>query len=86
MRQIGSHKHLQHFDMWFFLPSKTYWITRIGTVAIFTKYVNDSQPEKCITFTKLVKAVLKELEGSFAFVFKSKHYPDAHSDLLFWLV
>ena len=31
---------------------------------------------KRITFTKLVKAVLKELEGSFAFVSKSKHNPD----------
>jgi len=29
-----------------------------------------------LSFTDLVKAVLKELEGSFAFVFKSKHYPD----------
>ncbi|KAL0959625.1 hypothetical protein HGRIS_011328 [Hohenbuehelia grisea] len=45
-------------------------------VAILTKYIYDSQPDKRITFTDLVKAVLKELEGSFAFVFKSKHFPN----------
>jgi glucosamine--fructose-6-phosphate aminotransferase (isomerizing) len=50
--------------------------TDTEAVAILTKYVYDSQPDKRITFTELVKAVLKELEGSFAFVFKSKHYPD----------
>jgi glucosamine--fructose-6-phosphate aminotransferase (isomerizing) len=50
--------------------------TDTEAVAILAKYVYDSQPDKRITFTELVKAVLKELEGSFAFVFKSKHYPD----------
>ncbi len=50
--------------------------TDTEAVAILTKYVYDSQPDKRITFTELIKAVLKELEGSFAFVFKSKHYPD----------
>ena len=29
-----------------------------------------------VLFTKLVRAVLKELEGSFAFVSKSRHYLD----------
>ncbi|KAH0580888.1 glutamine--fructose-6-phosphate transaminase (isomerizing) [Termitomyces sp. 'cryptogamus'] len=29
-----------------------------------------------MTFTDLIKLVLKELEGSFAFVFKSKHFPN----------
>jgi len=50
--------------------------TDTEAVAILTKYVYDSHPDKRITFTELIKAVLKELEGSFAFVFKSKHYPD----------
>ncbi|TDL25118.1 L-glutamine D-fructose 6-phosphate amidotransferase [Rickenella mellea] len=50
--------------------------TDTEAVAILTKYVWDSQPDKRITFTELVKTVLKELEGSFAFVFKSTHYPN----------
>lgn len=50
--------------------------TDTEAVAILTKYVYDSQPDKRITFTELVKTVLKELEGSFAFVFKSLHYPN----------
>ncbi|KAA1472436.1 isomerising glucosamine-fructose-6-phosphate aminotransferase [Dentipellis sp. KUC8613] len=49
--------------------------TDTEAVAILIKYVYDSQPDKRITFTELVKTVLKELEGSFAFVFKSIHYP-----------
>lgn len=50
--------------------------TDTEAVAILTKYIYDSQPDKRISFTDLVKAVLKELQGSFAFVFKSKHYPN----------
>ncbi|KAJ7032037.1 hypothetical protein C8F04DRAFT_1109005 [Mycena alexandri] len=50
--------------------------TDTEAVAKLTKYVYDSQPDKRITFTELIKAVLKELEGSFAFVFKSVHYPN----------
>ncbi|KII87860.1 hypothetical protein PLICRDRAFT_42377 [Plicaturopsis crispa FD-325 SS-3] len=50
--------------------------TDTEAVAILTKYIYDTQPNKDITFTALVKSVLKELEGSFAFVFKSIHYPD----------
>lgn len=50
--------------------------TDTEAVAILTKYIYDSQPDKRITFTDLVKAVLKELEGSFAFVFKSRFYPN----------
>jgi glucosamine--fructose-6-phosphate aminotransferase (isomerizing) len=46
--------------------------------AVLAKYVWDSQAKerKHPTFTELVKAVLLELEGSFAFVFKSSHYPN----------
>ena len=51
--------------------------TDTEAAAILTKYLYDSQPDKRITFTELIKAVFKELEGSFAFVFESKpHYPD----------
>lgn len=50
--------------------------TDTEAVAILTKYVYDSQPDKRITFTELIKTVLKELEGSFAFVFKSTHFPN----------
>ena len=50
--------------------------TDTEAVAILTKYIYDSQPDKRLSFTELVKTVLKELEGSFAFVFKSSHYPN----------
>jgi glucosamine--fructose-6-phosphate aminotransferase (isomerizing) len=50
--------------------------TDTEAVAILIKYIYDSHKDKEITFTDLVKAVLKELEGSFAFVFKSRHYPN----------
>ncbi|KAJ3534458.1 hypothetical protein NMY22_g6915 [Coprinellus aureogranulatus] len=49
--------------------------TDTEAVAILTKYIFDQHNEKP-TFTNLIKAVLKELEGSFAFVFKSFHYPN----------
>ncbi|KAF9235525.1 nucleophile aminohydrolase, partial [Melanogaster broomeanus] len=47
--------------------------TDTETIAILAKY---SQPDKHITFTTLIKTILKELKGSFAFVFKSGHYPN----------
>ncbi|GJJ14826.1 glutamine--fructose-6-phosphate transaminase(isomerizing) [Clathrus columnatus] len=50
--------------------------TDTEAVAVLTKFIYDSQPDKRITFVALVKAVLHELEGSFAFVFKSTHYPN----------
>lgn len=45
-------------------------------VAVLCKYVYDSQPNTRLNFQSLIKTVLKELEGSFAFVFKSVHFPD----------
>ncbi|KAI8394094.1 L-glutamine D-fructose 6-phosphate amidotransferase [Radiomyces spectabilis] len=45
-------------------------------VAKLTKYLYDSQKNSDITFTDLVKMVVKELEGSFAFIFKSTHFPN----------
>lgn len=50
--------------------------TDTETAAKLAKYIWDSQPEKRLSFTELVKTVLKELEGSFAFVFKSSNYPN----------
>ncbi|KAH8548021.1 glutamine-fructose-6-phosphate transaminase [Umbelopsis sp. PMI_123] len=46
-------------------------------VAKLTKYIYDREKSNGnLTFTSLVKAVIKELEGSFAFIFKSKHFPN----------
>ncbi|KAF5310549.1 hypothetical protein D9619_008201 [Psilocybe cf. subviscida] len=50
--------------------------TDTEAVAILTKYVYDSHNDKDLSFTSLIKAVLKELEGSFGLLFKSKHYPN----------
>ncbi|KAG6856944.1 glutamine--fructose-6-phosphate transaminase (isomerizing) [Tephrocybe sp. NHM501043] len=50
--------------------------TDTEAVAILTKFLYDSRTDKYMTFTDLIKLVLKELEGSFAFVFKSKHFPN----------
>jgi glutamine---fructose-6-phosphate transaminase (isomerizing) len=50
--------------------------TDTEAVAILLKYIYDSKHDQNLSFTELSKLVLKELEGSFAFVFKSKHFPD----------
>ncbi|PVF94206.1 isomerising glucosamine-fructose-6-phosphate aminotransferase [Serendipita vermifera] len=50
--------------------------TDTEAVAVLTKYLWDSQTSLRNSFTSLVKAVLKELQGSFAFVFKSTHFPN----------
>ncbi|KAJ1812804.1 glutamine--fructose-6-phosphate transaminase (isomerizing) [Coemansia sp. RSA 2599] len=44
-------------------------------VAKLLKYVYDSQRGQHISFPDLAKAVTKELEGAFAFLIKSVHYP-----------
>ncbi|KAM0746098.1 N-terminal nucleophile aminohydrolase, partial [Meredithblackwellia eburnea MCA 4105] len=50
--------------------------TDTEVAAVLAKYLYDSQKGKQITFTALIKSVIMELEGAFAFVFKSIHYPD----------
>lgn len=50
--------------------------TDTEAVAVLLKYVWDSQPQQRLDFSGLVKTVLTELEGSFAFVFKSVHFPN----------
>jgi len=49
--------------------------TDTEAVAILCKYFYDDQPAGAKSFTELVKTVLRELQGSFAFVFKSSHFP-----------
>ncbi|GAA5878648.1 hypothetical protein JCM16303_002157 [Sporobolomyces ruberrimus] len=50
--------------------------TDTEVAAVLAKYLWDSQKGKQISFTSLIKSVIMELEGAFAFVFKSIHYPD----------
>ncbi|KAI8617239.1 glutamine:fructose-6-phosphate amidotransferase [Chytriomyces sp. MP71] len=46
-------------------------------IAKLAKYVYDSQKgSKTISFTSLIKAVVKELEGAFAMLLKSTHFPN----------
>ncbi|KAI8998328.1 glutamine--fructose-6-phosphate transaminase (isomerizing) [Gaertneriomyces sp. JEL0708] len=46
-------------------------------IAKLAKYLFDSQKgNKVLTFTALTKAVIKELEGAFALILKSTHFPD----------
>jgi glucosamine--fructose-6-phosphate aminotransferase (isomerizing) len=46
-------------------------------IAKLAKYFYDSQKgSKSLTFTNLVKAVVKELEGAFAIIIKSTKYPN----------
>ncbi|XP_054890035.1 glutamine--fructose-6-phosphate aminotransferase [isomerizing] 2 [Poeciliopsis prolifica] len=39
------------------------------------KYLYDNRENESITFSKLVERVIQQLEGAFALVFKSRHYP-----------
>jgi len=51
--------------------------TDTEAVAKLTKYLYDSQNgNKNLSFTSLVKGVIKELEGAFALIFKSVHFPN----------
>ncbi|KAI3646167.1 hypothetical protein MP228_009095 [Amoeboaphelidium protococcarum] len=61
------------------LESKGYMFesqTDTECAAKLAKYLYDSSKGKDISFTSLVKAVIKELEGAFAFIFKSTHFPN----------
>ncbi|KAI8924225.1 hypothetical protein BC831DRAFT_505635 [Entophlyctis helioformis] len=44
-------------------------------IAKLAKYLYDSQKGSKLSFTALVKAVVKELEGAFALILKSTHFP-----------
>ncbi|XP_068596874.1 glutamine--fructose-6-phosphate aminotransferase [isomerizing] 2 [Brachionichthys hirsutus] len=40
-----------------------------------TKYIYDNRESESITFSTLVERVIQQLEGAFALVFKSRHFP-----------
>ncbi len=52
--------------------------TDTEAVAKLAKYVYDTQIKASgnVSFVNLVKAVCRELEGAFALLFKSKHFPN----------
>uniref|UniRef100_A0A672R602 glutamine--fructose-6-phosphate transaminase (isomerizing) n=1 Tax=Sinocyclocheilus grahami TaxID=75366 RepID=A0A672R602_SINGR len=65
-------------DLKKFLESKGYEFeseTDTETIAKLVKYMYDNRESDAITFTTLVEQVTQQLEGAFALVFKSVHYP-----------
>ncbi|MXQ98183.1 hypothetical protein E5288_WYG021987 [Bos mutus] len=65
-------------DLRKFLESKGYEFeseTDTETIAKLIKYVFDNRETEDITFSTLVERVIQQLEGAFALVFKSIHYP-----------
>ena len=66
-------------DLRLVLETKGYKFTSdtdTEVAVILAKYLWDEQGGRKISFTSLVKLVVGHLEGAFAFVFKSVHYPD----------
>ncbi|XP_053125620.1 glutamine--fructose-6-phosphate aminotransferase [isomerizing] 1 isoform X2 [Hemicordylus capensis] len=65
-------------DLKKFLESKGYEFeseTDTETIAKLVKYMYDNRESDDISFTTLVERVIQQLEGAFALVFKSVHYP-----------
>uniref|UniRef100_A0AAY4BSZ0 glutamine--fructose-6-phosphate transaminase (isomerizing) n=1 Tax=Denticeps clupeoides TaxID=299321 RepID=A0AAY4BSZ0_9TELE len=65
-------------DLRKFLESKCYEFeseTDTETIAKLVKYMYDNRESDDITFATLVERVTQQLEGAFALVFKSVHYP-----------
>ncbi|KAL7981265.1 hypothetical protein Chor_002161 [Crotalus horridus] len=65
-------------DLKKFLESKGYDFeseTDTETIAKLVKYMYDNRESDDISFTTLVERVIQQLEGAFALVFKSVHYP-----------
>uniref|UniRef100_UPI001ED7F953 glutamine--fructose-6-phosphate aminotransferase [isomerizing] 1 n=1 Tax=Scatophagus argus TaxID=75038 RepID=UPI001ED7F953 len=65
-------------DLRKFLESKGYEFeseTDTETIAKLVKYMYDNRESDDISFTTLVERVIQQLEGAFALVFKSVHYP-----------
>uniref|UniRef100_A0A8C8RNX9 Glutamine--fructose-6-phosphate aminotransferase [isomerizing] 1 n=1 Tax=Pelusios castaneus TaxID=367368 RepID=A0A8C8RNX9_9SAUR len=65
-------------DLRKFLESKGYDFeseTDTETIAKLVKYMYDNRESDDISFTTLVERVIQQLEGAFALVFKSIHYP-----------
>ncbi|XP_051897567.1 glutamine--fructose-6-phosphate aminotransferase [isomerizing] 1-like [Pristis pectinata] len=70
---ITNHKDLRRF-----LESKGYEFeseTDTESVAKLIKYVYDNSENEKISFATLVERVIQQLEGAFALVFKSVHFP-----------
>ncbi|XP_043924872.1 glutamine--fructose-6-phosphate aminotransferase [isomerizing] 2 [Protopterus annectens] len=62
-----------------FLESKGYEFeseTDTETIPKLIKYVYDNRERDDISFSTLVERVIQQLEGAFALMFKSSHYPD----------
>lgn len=65
-------------DLKKFLESKGYEFeseTDTETIAKLAKYMYDNRENDGISFATLVERVIQQLEGAFALVFKSVHYP-----------
>ncbi|XP_034547366.1 glutamine--fructose-6-phosphate aminotransferase [isomerizing] 1 [Notolabrus celidotus] len=65
-------------DLRKFLESKGYEFeseTDTETIAKLVKYMFDNRESDDINFTTLVERVIQQLEGAFALVFKSVHFP-----------
>uniref|UniRef100_A0A670J0C5 glutamine--fructose-6-phosphate transaminase (isomerizing) n=1 Tax=Podarcis muralis TaxID=64176 RepID=A0A670J0C5_PODMU len=65
-------------DLKKFLESKGYEFeseTDTETIAKLVKYMYDNRESDDISYTTLVERVIQQLEGAFALVFKSVHYP-----------
>uniref|UniRef100_UPI00398F1F00 glutamine--fructose-6-phosphate aminotransferase [isomerizing] 1-like isoform X5 n=1 Tax=Pristiophorus japonicus TaxID=55135 RepID=UPI00398F1F00 len=70
---ITNHKNLRRF-----LESKGYEFeseTDTESIAKLVKYVYDNSENENISFATLVERVIQQLEGAFALVFKSVHFP-----------
>ncbi|XP_067899093.1 glutamine--fructose-6-phosphate aminotransferase [isomerizing] 2-like [Heterodontus francisci] len=66
-------------DLRKFLESKDYEFeseTDTEVIPKLTKYVYDNRESEDIRFSTLVERVVQQLEGAFALVFKSLHFPD----------
>nr|XP_019949211.1 PREDICTED: glutamine--fructose-6-phosphate aminotransferase [isomerizing] 1-like [Paralichthys olivaceus] len=65
-------------DLRKFLESKGYEFeseTDTETIAKLVKYMYDNRESDDLSFSTLVELVIQQLEGAFALVFKSVHYP-----------
>ncbi|XP_072120572.1 glutamine--fructose-6-phosphate aminotransferase [isomerizing] 2-like [Mobula birostris] len=70
---ITNYKDLRQF-----LESKNYTFeseTDTEVIPKLTKYLYDNREGKDIGFSALVEKVVQQLEGAFALVFKSRHFP-----------
>ncbi|CAL8308361.1 unnamed protein product [Arctogadus glacialis] len=70
---ITNYKELKKY-----LSSKGYEFeseTDTEVIPKLTKYIHDNRENDELSFSTLVERVIQQLEGAFALVFKSRHYP-----------